>query len=271
MQILKLLSFHHEDHAWPLTLPAPPPMIANVTGFVKRGIPLLQLWETITSCRDKVGVWNFYHALYSVSTLHWENFESKAFACIKLWIGKVGSFDACGRPLFANPVTYVSKLFPTMLISSPCKRPTSFSCMNIKVAIATYISLFFTCMPYNSYGISCGLRIWRHSVMWIWTIQSVHWSSHKLQCCLWKRISRSALDSSWRFTIWLLCAIPVLHRQSMCIWRRKSGAFEIVVWECWITSFVIGLQTNWPERANTLIQVFWFETSWLPCWVLVLG
>jgi len=27
------------DHAWPLTLPAPPSMIANVTGFVKRGIP----------------------------------------------------------------------------------------------------------------------------------------------------------------------------------------------------------------------------------------
>ena len=85
----------------------------NVTGFAKRGLPhtsnSLNLEDHNLAIADKWS-WNFLQSLSYVGTFCWPNFKSVACTNLKLWIVKVGKLDVCGRPLFANPVTYIAIL-----------------------------------------------------------------------------------------------------------------------------------------------------------------
>ena len=63
-----------------------------VTGFVERG-----LLHTSNSYPFIHLCWCFLLTKYQVSSN------------LKLWIIKVGKLDVCGRPLYVNPVTFVTK------------------------------------------------------------------------------------------------------------------------------------------------------------------
>jgi len=45
-----------------------------------------------------------------VSTHCCPNFNALAVSNLKLWISKISKLDVCGRPLFANPVTFNAKV-----------------------------------------------------------------------------------------------------------------------------------------------------------------
>ena len=51
-------------------------------------------------------IWSWQLSIY-VDTSWWSNVTSVAITNLKLWIIKVGKFDVCGKPSFANPVTFV--------------------------------------------------------------------------------------------------------------------------------------------------------------------
>jgi len=68
--------------------------------------PVLWVWKTITGLSKMIWSWNFLQPLSYVSASCWSNFKLIAFTNWRLWIIKVSNLDVCGRPLFANPVTY---------------------------------------------------------------------------------------------------------------------------------------------------------------------
>ena len=81
-----------------------------VTGFAK-GVfhthPIFWLWRTITWCSSKIQSWNFHNLLHYVGALNRAICRSIALTHVKLWIVEAWKSDVCGRPLFANPVTYI--------------------------------------------------------------------------------------------------------------------------------------------------------------------
>ena len=57
--------------------------------------------------RHHIWNWNFLQPLNCVGASCWTNFKSTAFTKFKLLqIVEVGNLDVCGRPIFANLVTY---------------------------------------------------------------------------------------------------------------------------------------------------------------------
>ena len=84
--------------------------ITNLWLDLRKGVfhthPIIQIWRPITYCSSKIEAWNFHHFFILVSTPCTENCKFIAFTHLKLLIVEVGKFDVCGRPFFANPVTF---------------------------------------------------------------------------------------------------------------------------------------------------------------------
>ena len=78
-----------------------------VTGFVKRGLPHTSNSMNLEDCNLGFKAHkscNFLYLLTYDGTLCCSNFKGMAVFNLKLLIGKL---DVCGRPLFANPVSYI--------------------------------------------------------------------------------------------------------------------------------------------------------------------
>ena len=69
--------------------------------------PIVQNWKIINLLSNDIWSWNFLQPLTYVGTFCLPNFKSIALSNLTLRIVKVGKLDVCGRPLFANPVTYI--------------------------------------------------------------------------------------------------------------------------------------------------------------------
>jgi len=68
--------------------------------------PILWTWKPITLWSRKIQAWNFLHLLTYDCNQCWPNLKAIPLPNLMFWFSKVGKLDVCGRPLFANPVTY---------------------------------------------------------------------------------------------------------------------------------------------------------------------
>ena len=82
-----------------------------VTGFVKKGLPhthpICQLWQLITSDWKELLPWYLGSGGHHYSWIHGEIFRLICYLNTELWSPTFTELDVCGRPLFANPVTYI--------------------------------------------------------------------------------------------------------------------------------------------------------------------
>ena len=70
--------------------------------------PIYQIWRFLTLDWYKLLTWNFVRSKCQHSLMTGGSFSSICHLIAKLWSPKFRELDACGRPLFANPVTYVA-------------------------------------------------------------------------------------------------------------------------------------------------------------------
>ena len=77
-----------------------------VTGFAKRG-PICQLWQLITSDWKELLPWYLGSGEHHYNWIHGEMFRLICYLNTELWSPTFTELDVCGRPLFANPVTYI--------------------------------------------------------------------------------------------------------------------------------------------------------------------
>ena len=68
---------------------------------------IMQLCRGIASFVNKILSWNFASNKYNDRKSYLPNFKAAGQTGAELHIFKVEKMDACIRPLFANPVTYV--------------------------------------------------------------------------------------------------------------------------------------------------------------------
>jgi len=69
--------------------------------------PVYQLWWFITLDWYKLLTWNLVRSTCQHTLMTRGSFSSIFHSIPKLWSSKFGELDVCGRPLFANPVTYM--------------------------------------------------------------------------------------------------------------------------------------------------------------------
>jgi len=91
-------------------------------------------------------IWNFHTIFYYILACFTPNFVSIAYSYWELWIIKVWKLDVCGRPLFANLVTYGVEIFlgkcPTT-ISSWITATAYISSKDTTVTVFMYLSAVF--------------------------------------------------------------------------------------------------------------------------------
>jgi len=105
-----------------------------VTGFAKKGHPILWTWKIITLCSRKIKFWNFHHQLTFVGTHYQPNCKSIIFFSSKVWFVKVHKLNVWERPLFTNLVTYIMMIPVVLLVV--CMYIHPYNC-NYSVAIKT--------------------------------------------------------------------------------------------------------------------------------------
>ena len=129
MQFNFSLSLQTKTHMWP-----------DLRKGVFHTHAILETWKTVTWLSNNKWSWNFFQPFSYVGTFCWPNFKSVACANLKLWIVKVGKLDVCGRPLFANPVTYW-------------------------LAVTKITKLY--CLEYSSYKSYCGMTTYHQVLIWV--------------------------------------------------------------------------------------------------------
>ena len=69
--------------------------------------PICQLWQLITSDWKELLPWILGSGEHHYSWIHGELFRLICYLNTELWSPTFTELDVCGRPLFANPVTYI--------------------------------------------------------------------------------------------------------------------------------------------------------------------